>query len=154
MVSNAPVSECHCLPLPADIKSVHWSKLRDVKRSLCKFQVSMSHSHSSPENSLHVRKDMPALKGKCLWSCMQGRTGGVAGRRKTLASPAGRVYGWACCWLPGRGVLFTVQSGPNYSGADYPIHGFTGLVPPLFLKDFQTFGDVTAQPMPNGRKKE
>lgn len=97
---------------------------------------------------------MPALKGKCLWSCMQGRTGGVAGRRKTLASPAGRVYGWACCWLPGRGVLFTVQSGPNYSGADYPIHGFTGLVPPLFLKDFQTFGDVTAQPMPNGRKKE
>lgn len=31
MVSNAPVSECHRLALPAHVKPAHWSKLRATR---------------------------------------------------------------------------------------------------------------------------
>lgn len=61
-----------------------------------------------------------------------------------------------CLWLPESGAeeLFTVQSDPDYSGADYPFHGFTGLGLLLLLKGFLTFRDVAVQLRPKSRKNE
>lgn len=50
--------------------------------------------------------------------------------------------------------LFTVQSDPDYSGADYPFHGFTGRGLLLLLKGFLTFRDVAVQLRPKSRKNE
>ena len=73
-------------------------------------------------------------------------------RRKSRGPPAGRVFGWT---LPagsqGAGGLLTVQCDPDYSGADYPLHGFPGFVLLLF-KSFLTFGDVAALLIPSSRK--
>lgn len=87
----------------------------------------------------------------------QGWGKGVC-RRKSLRSPAERVFGCALPLAPTRlgvGVgLFSVQSDPDYSGADYSFYGLTGLRPLLFFKGFLTFGDVAAQPMLKSRKNE
>lgn len=64
---------------------------------------------------------------------------------------------WLCFALaPRKGgeELFTVQSDPDYSGADYPFHGFTGLGLLLLLKGFLTFRDVAVQLRPKSRKNE
>lgn len=46
-------------------------------------------------------------------------------------------------WGVGGAQLFTVQSDPDYSGADDLFHGFTGLVPLLLFKGF--LSDVASQ---------
>lgn len=77
-------------------------------------------------------------------------------RRKSLGSPAERVFGCALPLAPRKGgqELFTGQSDPDYSGADYPFHGFTGLGLLLLLKGFLTFRDVAVQLRPKSRKNE
>lgn len=50
--------------------------------------------------------------------------------KEISGSPAERVFGCALAFgsqKAGAEELFTVQSDPDYSGADYPFHGFTGL---------------------------
>ena len=74
-------------------------------------------------------------------------------RRKSLGSPPESF--WLCFAFGSQKAgrrLFTVQSDPDYSGADYPFHGFTGLGPLLLFKGFLTFGDAVTQLMPNSRK--
>lgn len=76
-------------------------------------------------------------------------------RRKSLGSPPESF--WLCFAFgsqKGGRRLFTVQSDPDYSGADYPFHGFTGLGPLLLFNGFLTFGDAVTQLMPNSRKNE
>lgn len=79
----------------------------------------------------------------------------MCSRRKSLGSPAGRVFGWA---LPvgsqgGGGCLLynviLIIQGPI-------IHFMESLALCLFSfsKIFLTFGDAGASQIPNGRKKE
>lgn len=70
-----------------------------------------------------------------------------------LGLQQGEFLAGSCLWLPGRwgwvrvGVgraqLFTVQSDPDYSGADYLFHAFTGLVSLFLFKEF--LSDVASQ---------
>lgn len=71
---------------------------------------------SSEGNLLLGLQQGEFLAGPCLW--LPGRWGRVHGE-----------------WGVGGAQLFTVQSDPDYSGADYLFHGFTGLVPLFFLND-------------------
>lgn len=98
---------------------------------------------------------MSELKGGCLWSWLHGRRGGRVCAEGNLGSPPESF--WLCFAFgsqKGGRRLFTVQSDPDYSGADYPFHGFTGLGPRLLFKGFLTFGDAVTQLMPNSRKNE
>ena len=76
--------------------------------------------------------------------CAEGNLGALQ-QGEFLAGP---------CLLAPRelGGLLTVQCDPDYSGADYPLHGFPGFVLLLLFKSFLTFGDVAALLIPSSRK--
>lgn len=148
MVSNAPVSEYHCLALPADVKSAHWSELRGGASA--KSKPGESHSHSSPENPPSVKRDASDPKENCLWGWGEGQDV----LKKEISGLSSREGFWLSLLAPREvggcllyNVILIIQG--------LIIHFMESLALCLssFSKFFLTFAGAGASRIPNGRKK-
>lgn len=162
MVWNASVSECHCLALPADIKFVHWSKLRGTR--------SGAYANSKPVTCIHipVQNILTQYERRYIWAegklflvlnaqwgwlgrgrlCAEGNLSDLQRGELFLAGPFS--------WLPGTGVMVAVcctvwswlfRGWLSISWIHWPL-------PLLLFKGLLTFGDVAAQLIPKSRRNE
>lgn len=152
MVSNAPVSERHCLALPADVKSAHWSGLRETRGGAYAKSKLGSRIHIQVQKIHSLRGEIGLSRRRIVCWVLGGGAGCVQEGNLWALQQGEFLAGPLPAGSRGGGGLFAVQCDPDYSGADFPLHGFPGFVPLLLFKSFLTFGDVAAPRIANSGK--
>lgn len=118
MVSNAPVSECHCLALPAHVKPAHWGKLpatRGAGGGVSAKAEPLSCIHMQAQKTHSLRGEVGLGPGRIVWS-PEGSVGlgcgwGARCVQKEISQISSREGLWRglAVGSQGGGGLFTVS---------------------------------------------